>query len=55
MPNRWLYVCAKSSFDFLLAAYRLTGWSTLSDSANGSRVLPPYTLELLAYTRCATG
>ena len=33
-----------SSFAFLLAAYRLTGWSMLSWMLNGCLVLPPYTL-----------
>jgi hypothetical protein len=37
-----------SSFDFLVAAYRLIGWSTLSDSDQGSFWFVPYTLELEA-------
>ncbi len=40
-----------SSFAFLVAAYRLTGWSTRSWTLNGIAVFAPYTLELLANTR----
>ena len=51
--NRLLYTWAISSFDFLLAAYRLSGWFTLWCTEYGMSVLAPYTLELLAYTRCS--
>ena len=44
-----------SSFVFLLAAYRLIGWSMLSDSDQGSFGFAPYTLELEAKTRWRGG
>lgn len=34
---------AISSFAFFVAAYRLSGWSMLSCTENGSRVFAPYT------------
>ena len=40
-PNRWLYVWAISSVAFLVAAYMLSGWSTLSWTENGMSVLAP--------------
>ena len=43
MPNRWLYECAISSVAFFVAAYMLSGWSTLSCTENGMFVLAPYT------------
>lgn len=44
-----------SSLLFFVAAYKLTGLSTLSSVENSTFLLPPYTDELDAYTRCSTG
>ena len=54
-PWMWLYVCARSSSAFFVAAYRLAGESVTSSSLNGTFVLSPYTEEEDANTTFGVG